>query len=278
MSKVMLEPISSVADDTSQLLSVEKGLVDFAQLLTHLADLRDWEATKLDALILGEVTQYDQVCKAIREEVKINASIRGKEVLRRRATEQKRNSTVLRADNDFEKIIEDFEEQKNKDLKSLMLNFVKIQLKLHMDSVNQLTQVYQRIQDIDCTEDAIKFKEDTLKLTANDPKQTMSSKLIKSRSQSMGALNNIMHPSNPFRRLTVHSKQSLLNRSEENVVDDSVRGKQLTDESRPRISINSDESAAEDELTNSEEEQDDETTDQEEKKPRRTHLKIPTYK
>lgn len=141
----------------------------------------------------------------MREEVKINASIRNKEVLRKRATEQRRGSTVLRADRDFEKIIEDFEEQKNKDLKELMLNYVKIQLKVHLDGVNHLTNVYKILQDVDCSKDAIKFKETILD---QHVKEEALSKDSRGKSQSMGALNTLMnswrlsHPKQPIAQST----------------------------------------------------------------------------
>lgn len=237
LSRVILEPVQGTDGDNC--LTIDKATLQFAQGVTQLADLRDWETHQIEGQIVSEARQYDQVCKALLEEVKINASIRNKEVLRKRAAEQKRGSTVLRADRDFEKIIEDFEEQKNKDLKQLVMNFVNIQLKVHLEGVNHLTLLYRQLKDIDCTEDAVKFRDSILE-SKDEPK-------IKSRSQSMGALNTLMHPSNPFRRLTTSGgKQAAerLNRSQEDILE-AVKSK-----APPKILLETEEE------TNSEEEED----------------------
>lgn len=224
--------------------STEQGLIDFGQTLTHLADLRDWETSQIESKVIGELVQYDQVCKALREEVKINASIRNKEVLRKRATEQRRGSTVLRADSDFEKIVEDFEEQKNKDTKDVLLNFVSIQLKMHLDAVNQLTQLHGKLKDIDCLEDAIKYRDSILEGKEQDLVEA------KQRSQSMGALNNLMHPSNPFRRFNSKAPAEKLNKSQEDIIEAGAAPKTRDP---PKILLNTEDSAEDEEGTNSDE-------------------------
>lgn len=202
--------------------------------MTHLADLRDLEISTIDTQILSEINQYDEVCKSMRDEVKINASIRNKEVLRKRAAEQRRrDSTVLRADRDFEKIIEDFEEQKNKDLKEIMLNFVQIQLKIHLEGVNRLTGIYKQLKDIDCHADAVKFRDSILESKESNAEAEL--KLAKSRSQSMGALNTLMHhPTNPFRKRS-SKQEERINRSQDGLV-----------ESVPRVVTNETEDSDED--------------------------------
>lgn len=232
--------------------------------ITHLADVRDWETTQIETRILSELGQYDQVCKALREEVKINASIRNKEVLRKRAAEQKRGSTVLRADRDFEKIVEDFEEQRNKDLKAMMMSFVTIQLKVHLEGVNRLTDLYRKLKDIDCSEDAVKFRDSVLECKAAVQSTVESTLMNKSRSQSMGALNTLMHPSNPFRRLSSkHQQAERLNRSQEDIVE----AKEPPADTEESTEEHDDEE--EDEIS-------DEDTDQEHF-PRNHQLNVPKY-
>lgn len=193
--------------------TIDHGLSLLGQELTHLADLRDCEITTIDTQILSEINQYDEVCKSMRDEVKINASIRNKEVLRKRAAAQRRGSTVLRADRDFEKIIEDFEEQKNKDLKEIMLSFVQLQLKVHLEGVNRMTGIYNKLKDIDCHADAIKFRDSILEGQETDLK------LAKNRSQSMGALNTLIHhPTNPFRKRS-SKQEERVNRSQDGLVE-----------------------------------------------------------
>lgn len=243
--------------------------MDVGQTITHLADCRDWETNQIETQIIGELSQYDQVCKALREEVKINASIRNKEVLRKRAAEQKRGSTVLRADRDFEKIIEDFEEQKNKDLKELLLAFVNIQLKVHLDGVNQLTKLYGKLKDIDCSEDAIKYRDEILEGKKIIP---LEAKLIKSRSQSMGALNNLMHPSNPFRRLSSKYQQQAerLNRSQEDIIEATTEKVVIP----PKIHLETEEEDESDEEGTVSEESD---TDRERLDRKAHQLHVPKY-
>lgn len=265
LSKVILDPVN-LTDDKS---SVEEGLINLGHGITHLADARDWETTQIETKILTELGQYDQVCKALREEVKINGSIRNKEVLRKRAAEQKRGSTVLRADRDFEKIVEDFEEQRNKDLKAMMMSFVNIQLKVHLEGVNLLTDLYRKLKDIDCSEDAVKFRDSFLDSKVAVQPKVESTLMNKSRSQSMSALNTLMHPSNPFRRLSnKHQQAERLNRSQEDIVEA---------KEPPKILLaDTEESAEEQDDEEDEDDNSDEDTDQEHF-PRNHQLHVPKY-
>lgn len=242
-----------------------------------MADVKDWEANKIDTELIQEISPYDQVCKALRDEVKINASIRNKDVLRKRAAEQKRGSTVLRADRDFEKIIEDFEEQKNKDLKAVLMNFVNIQLKAHLEGVNNLMEMYTKLRNIDCAEDAKKFKDSVVKGVSLED----NSQLIKTRSQSMGALNNLMHSSNPFRRLS--TKQ--LNKSQEDILT-TPEGRKISKEAvaTPRVveteeSSNDDDNEGADTHDSEEEDEEDNESDdsQQESINRKLRLNVPRY-
>lgn len=161
-----------------------------------LADFRDSEIKRIESRVMGEIAQYDLVCRATREEVKINTSIRNKEILRKKQ-KLKGNNTVSRAEKEFEKMVDDFEEQKSRDIQELLIDFVMIQLKMHIQSVNVLTKVYKEIQEVDDKKDLQDLKAKLFGETTSE--DTDLSKLNKVRSQSMGALNTIFH-ANQFRR------------------------------------------------------------------------------
>lgn len=268
-------------DDLSKVLLVDSSeasdfnavQTNFAKELVHLADLRDWEVHAIDSKVLTEVQQYDEVCKAMRDEVKINASIRGKETIRKRAAEQqRRGSTVFRADRDFEKIVEDFETQKNSDLKRFMMDFLRIQLKVHLESINRLTSLYNKVKDVDCAEDVIKFRDSLLEATksqsAVQTENQSDQRLLRNKSHSMGALNTFSLPSNPFRKKST----SRLNqhRSQEDLLDESIPVKEVKDV--PKVVTHED--ATEESLDDDSDTQSDTETDEQ---VRGNRLSVPRH-
>lgn len=85
--------------------------------------------------------------------------------------------------NEFEENVAKFELQKNRDMKRMLLDFTRIQLKYHAKSLEILSAVYQNITAIDEKADLEEFKNKFF------PQDNQNSSLKQQmRSQSMGAL------------------------------------------------------------------------------------------
>lgn len=91
--------------------------------------------------------------------------------------------------NEFEENVVKFELQKNRDLKQMLLDFTRIQLKHHAKSLEILSAVYQDVAAIDEEADIEEFKSKFMPEESQMLKPQM-------RSQSMGALTTIAQPSN----------------------------------------------------------------------------------
>lgn len=65
---------------------------------------------------------------------------------------------VTRVNKEIDDIIENFEKQKNHDLKTLMLNFTLIQMKMHTKAIEVLTGAYYDIENIDEDKDLLDFQ------------------------------------------------------------------------------------------------------------------------
>lgn len=65
---------------------------------------------------------------------------------------------VTRVNKEIDEIIENFEKQKNHDLKTLMQNFTLIQMKMHTKAIEVLTGAYYDIENIDEDKDLHDFQ------------------------------------------------------------------------------------------------------------------------
>lgn len=65
---------------------------------------------------------------------------------------------VTRVNKEIDEIIENFEKQKNHDLKTLLQNFTLIQLKMHTKAIEVLTAAYHEVDNIDEDKDLHDFQ------------------------------------------------------------------------------------------------------------------------
>nr|CAD7455345.1 unnamed protein product [Timema tahoe] len=151
--------------------SVEKH---FAELCTILAaytrkTARDAEVQRLETKVVSELSQYEGICKHAKEEVKSTFAARDRELARRRQLDRVRErsprnrqqislaeSELLKASADvsrtvkaLEEQIDIFEKKKLHDLKSVLLDFVTVELSFHAKAIELYTRAYQEIEAID---------------------------------------------------------------------------------------------------------------------------------
>ncbi|KMQ89806.1 protein fam92a1 [Lasius niger] len=156
----------------------------FAELCTIFAAFtrkaaRDAEVQRLDAKIIAPLSQYATICKHARDDVKNTFAARDKELTRRRHLDKVRERNprnhqmisqakselmkasveVSRVVKGLEEQIDSFERRKLHDLKSILLDFITVELSFHTKALELLTKAYQDVASIDGMKDLEEFRE-----------------------------------------------------------------------------------------------------------------------
>ncbi|XP_070164062.1 CBY1-interacting BAR domain-containing protein 1 isoform X3 [Polyergus mexicanus] len=154
------------------------GLANFSATLSVIGDYRDAEVQRLDAKIIAPLSQYATICKHARDDVKSTFAARDKELTRRRHLDKVRERNprnqqmisqakselmkasveVSRVVKGLEEQIDSFERRKLHDLKSILLDFVTIEMSFHTKALELLTKAYQDIAAIDEMKDLEDFQ------------------------------------------------------------------------------------------------------------------------
>ncbi|XP_053595961.1 CBY1-interacting BAR domain-containing protein 1-B [Microplitis demolitor] len=170
--------IQTYAESETINISLSHGLSNFAATLSVIGDYKDAEVQRIDSKIISILSQYSIICRHAREDVKNTFSARDKELARRkhidklRLKESGKSPTsqadlksmtatvqVLKVVKGLEEQIDSFEKRKLHDLKTLLLDFVMIELSFHTKAVELFTKAYQDIAEIDVFKDLEKFRE-----------------------------------------------------------------------------------------------------------------------
>lgn len=151
--------------------TLASGLSSLSKAITLIGDFQDLEVKRLENRIVSELSQYEIVCKHCKESVKDAIMVRDKELAKRKQLDQARarnargkktakdaeliksNLEVSKSLKEMEEIVGKFERQKLIDFKSLLLDFVMIELKFHTNAVEVLSATYQDISEIDENKD-----------------------------------------------------------------------------------------------------------------------------
>ncbi|XP_076669185.1 CBY1 interacting BAR domain containing protein Fam92 isoform X4 [Andrena cerasifolii] len=153
--------------------SLATGLTNFSATLSVISDYRDAEVQRFDAKIIAPLSQYAMICKHARDDVKNTFSARDKELTRKRHLDRLRERNprnrqmisqaeselmkasveVSRVVKGLEEQIDSFEKRKLHDLKTVLLDFVVIELSFHAKTLELLTKAYQDIAEIDEAKD-----------------------------------------------------------------------------------------------------------------------------
>ncbi|PNF41586.1 Protein FAM92A-A [Cryptotermes secundus] len=158
--------------------SLRNGLLQFSSTLSAIGDYRDAQVQRLDSKVVSELSQYEDICKHAKEEVKNTFVVRNQELARRKHLDRvrernprnrqqislaetellKASANVSRTVKALEEQIDMFEKKKLHDIKSLFLTFVTIELGFHTKAIEFFTKAYQEIADIDENEDLEEFR------------------------------------------------------------------------------------------------------------------------
>ncbi|XP_014362133.2 protein FAM92A isoform X1 [Papilio machaon] len=190
--------------------SLSSGLDNLSITLTAIEEYRNCEVQRLEAKVVGELCQYETICKHAREELKHTMNVREKEMARKKVLDKARErqpfnrqqvtyaeSELIKASAEMSRTAkglseqtEFFERRKLQQLKSLLSNFVMIEMTFHTKAVELLTVAYQQIADINDRADLENFKR-----KLRSPEKQVSAG-ISARSLSLATL---MNPQSPIK-------------------------------------------------------------------------------
>ncbi|XP_051158366.1 CBY1-interacting BAR domain-containing protein 1-B [Leptopilina boulardi] len=173
------EVINTYAKSESINRSLSICLNNFSSTFAVISDYRDAAVKRVDAKVVSPLFQYSTSCKHAREDVKNTFSVQEKEFNRRRQLDKirernpknrqlisqaeteliKASMEMTRVVKGLEEQIDSFEKQKLHDVKSILLDFITIELCFHTKAVELLTKGFQDISDIDEVKDLQEFRE-----------------------------------------------------------------------------------------------------------------------
>ncbi|KAK1136236.1 hypothetical protein K0M31_000801 [Melipona bicolor] len=159
--------------------SLSNGLTNFSATLSVIGDYRDAKVQRFDSKIISPLSQYSTICKHARDDVKNTFTARDKELTRKRHLDRLRERNprnrqiisqaeselmkasveVSRVVKGLEEQIDTFEKRKLHDLKTLLLDFIIIELSFHAKALELLTKGYQDIAEINEVKDLEEFRE-----------------------------------------------------------------------------------------------------------------------
>ncbi|KAJ2953845.1 hypothetical protein O0L34_g1476 [Tuta absoluta] len=188
--------------------SLSSGLENLAVTLTAIEEYRNCEVQRLEAKVLGELCQYEAICKHAREELKHTMNVREKELARKKVLDKAREkqpfnrqqvtyaeSELLKASAEMSRTAkslseqtEFFERRKLQQLKSLLSDFVMIEMTFHAKAVELLTIAHQQIGDINDKADLENFRR-----KLRSPEKPVNAG-ITARSSSLASLMNQHSP------------------------------------------------------------------------------------
>ncbi|XP_048486211.1 CBY1-interacting BAR domain-containing protein 1-A isoform X2 [Plutella xylostella] len=158
--------------------SLSVNLENLSLTLSALEEYRNCAVQRMEAKVIGELSQYETICKHAREELKHTMSVRDKELSRKKVLDKSRErqpfnrqqvayaeSELLKASAEMSRTAKGlseqtdfFERRKLQQLKSLLSDFIMIEMTFHAKAVELLTIAYQRVDEINEKADLENFR------------------------------------------------------------------------------------------------------------------------
>ncbi|XP_023012346.2 CBY1 interacting BAR domain containing protein Fam92 isoform X1 [Leptinotarsa decemlineata] len=158
--------------------SLAVGLESFADDISIIGDYADMRVRMIDEKVVGEFAKYEDICKHAKDKVRDIYSARDKEVARRRQLDRLRERNprnrqqIIQAETDLVKAtaevsksihnLEDktnaFEKQKLHDIKSILLDFLTVEIGYHAKCLEILTKAYNDVESINEESDLEDFQ------------------------------------------------------------------------------------------------------------------------
>ncbi|KAH9509489.1 Protein fam92a [Bulinus truncatus] len=159
------------------------NLVTFAENFSAVQDYRDAEVQRLEVKVLKPLMLYGKICKDIKTSVKKNQNAsksETKQLEKLEKLQQKVPPNVTEvAQQDLQKLrqergnfqeqliadMDKFEKEKLTNLKSILAEFVKIEMMFHARALKYLSECYQAVEKIDTDADMDLFRARLLDVT-----------------------------------------------------------------------------------------------------------------
>ncbi|XP_041980344.1 protein FAM92A isoform X2 [Aricia agestis] len=193
--------------------SLSAGLDNLSLTLSAIEEYRNCEVQRLEAKVIGELCQYESICKHAREELKHTMNVREKEMARKKILDKakerqpfnrqqvsyaetellKASAEMTRTAKGLSEQTEFFERRKLQQLKTLLSNFVSIEMTFHAKALELLTVAYQQIADINEKTDLEPFSTGLTGQEDQAPGRLQSPEkngIGKAKSSSIGAFMN----------------------------------------------------------------------------------------
>ncbi|EFA03352.2 CBY1-interacting BAR domain-containing protein 1 isoform X1 [Tribolium castaneum] len=220
IAKVTLE--HAEAEQLNRSLSL--ALENFADCISLLSSYGDLRVQNLDSKVIKEFARYEDICKHAKDEVKQIYNAREKEIARKRQLDRikERNprnrqqiiqaeTELVKASAEFSKTLRnleekstEFERQKLHDVKSILLDFVAIEMGYHARALEVLTNAYKAVNSMDEEADLQDFQKTSGKVEAEfkkslrrpDSSRNVGSRSLFRSSNSLGSLKGLFTPNN----------------------------------------------------------------------------------
>lgn len=151
--------------------SLSIGVSSVSKAMSFIADFHEMEVQRMETKVVAELSQYEIICRNSREDFKNSVVNRDKEVNRKKQLDlikqrnlrdrmtntdsemMKSKLELNKCNKEVEEIVESFEKRKLQDLKTVLMDFIQIEMKQHSKALEVLTATYQDLSDIDENKD-----------------------------------------------------------------------------------------------------------------------------
>lgn len=151
--------------------TLSNGVCSVSKAMSFIADFHEMEVQRMETKVVAELSQYEIICRNSREDFKNSVVNRDKEVNRKKQLDlikqrnlrdrmtntdsemMKSKLELNKCNKEVEEIVESFEKRKLQDLKTVLMDFIQIEMKQHSKALEVLTATYQDLSDIDENKD-----------------------------------------------------------------------------------------------------------------------------
>ena len=170
--------LKEYADGEQMNDSTKVCLQNFSEIFSTVQDYRDTEVTRLEAKVLKPLMRYGKLCKNMKSQISCNKTAWEKEkkqVVKLEKLQQKQptsGSEVTKAQTDLNRLRQEtgiygeqlisetdtFERSKLDDMKSILTEFVSIEMVFHAQALQYFSKCHESIQRIDTDSDMEQFR------------------------------------------------------------------------------------------------------------------------
>ncbi|XP_041454499.1 protein FAM92A-like isoform X2 [Lytechinus variegatus] len=199
--------------------STKAGLTGFAEHISSIQDYRQAQVSRLEFKVVQPLTLYGTACKHAKDDLKSSFAAREKEISQQKKLDkvrqkapsdrqqisqaesklQKATVDATRSNKALEDQMDAFERKRLQDIKSILSEFVKIEMLFHAKCLESYTDAFQSLQSISDEDDLEEFRNSLRPFNTADSSSRQS--LFRGDSkQSLNSTSGSSRPSTVDRR------------------------------------------------------------------------------